>query len=159
MGFSLDAPPGGGRVYDYKSRVKSPGCEQSGWDIDTQYISNTSYSKKIVYISINNKRESEWDGCDFLFLNTLLYINRGGGVWRSIRGIFLIFGEILRAYKHHTETKEMQSLSIQRVRINNSTERLMQVFFFVFYLCKTVFMRRSCRDRRTQRSQWWHSTM
>lgn len=80
MGFSLDAPPGGGRVYDYKSRVKSPGCEQSGWDIDTQYISNTSYSKKIVYISINNKRESEWDGCDFLFLNTLLYINRGGGM-------------------------------------------------------------------------------
>lgn len=135
MGFSLDAPPGGGRVYDYKLRVKSPGCEQSGWDIDTQYISNTSYSKKIVYISINNKRESEWDGCDFLFLNTL-YINRGGGVWRSIRGIFLIFGEILRAYKHHTETKEMQSLSIQRVRINNSTERLMQVFFLSFTCVK-----------------------
>lgn len=81
MGFSLDAPPGGGRVYDYKLRVKSP-----GWDIDTQYISNTSYSKKIVYISINNKRESEWDECDFLFLNTLLYINRGRGGYEGASG-------------------------------------------------------------------------
>lgn len=102
MGFSLDAPPGGARVYDYKSHVKSPGCEQSGWDIYTQYISNTSYSKKIVYISIDNKRESERDECGFLFLNILLYINKGvGGGVKEHQGNIPNFGEILRACVEH----------------------------------------------------------
>lgn len=48
----------------------------------------------------------------FVFKYFIVY-KYGGGVWRSIREMFLIFGEILCAYKHHTETKEMQSLSIQ----------------------------------------------
>lgn len=41
----------------------------------------------------------------FVFKYFIVYKYGGGGVWRSIREMFLIFGEILRAYKHHTETK------------------------------------------------------